>query len=54
MHGGDALWWLVVLGIVALGVAMAYASFTWRRARMERRTRDKSDAAARENYRQGG
>jgi flagellar basal body-associated protein FliL len=53
MHGGGALWLLLMaLGIVALGVAMAYASYMWRSARKDRRTRSKIDAAPRENYRQ--
>jgi hypothetical protein len=54
MHGGGALLLLIALGIVALGIAMAYASYMWRSARKDRRTRNKIDAATRENYRRGG
>ena len=51
---GGWLWLLVAFGLVALGAAMAYASYMWRSARMNRQTRENQKASTRENYRRGG
>jgi hypothetical protein len=51
-EGGGWLWLLIAFGLVALGAAMAYASYVWRSER--RRAREEQKAATRENYRRGG
>jgi hypothetical protein len=53
-EGGGWLWLLIAFGLVALGAAMAYASYVWRSERVKRRAREEQKAATRENYRRGG
>jgi hypothetical protein len=54
MEGSGWLWLLVAIGIVALGVAMAYATNKWRKARMNSSERERTEQATRENYRRDG
>jgi hypothetical protein len=54
MQLGGWLWILIAAGLVACGAAMIYATAQWRSARKNQALHQRSEQAARENYRRGG
>ena len=54
MEGGGWLWVVMALGVIALGVALAFATQRSRHRRNDALTKARTDAATRRNYRQGG
>jgi hypothetical protein len=50
---GGWLWALVGIGVIVLGLAIAYVNWVWRHRRMSRAERRAQDEATRDLFRRG-